>query len=402
MSSEKPAIIVGDIGGTNCRLMAFAVDNNMKLSKGHRAPGDLFFSKNYQNEHFSSFFDILKSFIQEAGMGKKPLQAACFAVAGPIAHNRAVLTNRGWEVCGKRLERQFGILQVKVINDFVAVGYGLLTLDHERECEILNSCTPDPSGPIACIGAGTGLGEVYLTSSAGGDYEAHASEGGHAEWCPKNPTHDEINTKLKAKYNEPNRISVERIVSGLGIAAVYECLAEKYPERVDPKVQADYDSAGDLRAKVVAENSMAKGSLCYETMQIFAEEYGYEAAVAALKWLPTGGLYVAGGLTPKNINLIRGENSPFMQAYWDKGRLKGCLKSIPMYAVMEGDMGLRGAHYVAFQVWSKLPTQCAQVPFPVSKEDWDEKKPVTFSVGTVVMLAAVAFVAGVTTHRLFK
>lgn len=47
--------------------------------------------------------------------------------------------------------------------------------------------------------------------------------------------------------------------------------------------------------------------------------------VPALKWIPTGGLYVTGGLTPKNIEMIKGPDSPFMKAYLDKGRLRPLL-----------------------------------------------------------------------------
>jgi glucokinase len=40
--------------------------------------------------------------------------------------------------------------------------------------------------------------------------------------------------------------------------------------------------------------------------------------VAALKWLPYGGLYLTGGLTPKNIALIQDPEGPFMAALLDK------------------------------------------------------------------------------------
>jgi glucokinase len=43
-----------------------------------------------------------------------------------------------------------------------------------------------PDSPIACIGAGTGLGECYLTPTEGnGQYRCFASEGGHADYSPR-------------------------------------------------------------------------------------------------------------------------------------------------------------------------------------------------------------------------
>jgi len=84
-------------------------------------------------------------------------------------------------------------------------------------------------------------------------------------------------------------------------------------------------------------------------MRIFIRAYGAEAGVAALKWLPYGGLFLAGGLTPKNIDAIKYKNGPFMEAFMDKGRVAGMLAGIPVYAVMAEDIGERGAHLVAYK-----------------------------------------------------
>jgi len=62
-----------------------------------------------------------------------------------------------------------------------------------------------------------------------------------------------------------------------------------------------------------------------------------------VKLIPTGGLYVTGGLTPKNIQFIEGPDSPFMKAYNDKGRVNQVLETVPLFAVMVEDLGVRGA-----------------------------------------------------------
>lgn len=75
--------------------------------------------------------------------------------------------------------------------------------------------------------------------------------------------------------------------------------------------------------------------------------------VAGLKWMPFGGLYIAGGLTPKNIDRIKPDkdgHSLFLDAYYDKGRVSPFLKKIPLYAVLVEDLGERGAHWVAIKV----------------------------------------------------
>lgn len=64
---------------------------------------------------------------------------------------------------------------MKLINDFEAQGYGLLTL-RDSEKQKLNNAEPRPGAPIACVGAGTGLGECYLTADTKGKYTCYASE----------------------------------------------------------------------------------------------------------------------------------------------------------------------------------------------------------------------------------
>jgi len=85
-------------------------------------------------------------------------------------------------------------------------------------------------------------------------------------------------------------------------------------------------------------------------MKTFAGAYGSEVGVAGLKWIPRGGLYITGGLTPKNISWIEGEQSMFMQAFNDKGRVSELLEEVPLYAVMAEDLGLRGSHILAFKL----------------------------------------------------
>lgn len=83
-------------------------------------------------------------------------------------------------------------------------------------------------------------------------------------------------------------------------------------------------------------------------MSDLPKAYGSEAGTACLKWLPYGGLYLTGGLTPKNIDLISDPNGPFLAALLDKGRVSDMLSNIPVYAVMVENLGERGAHRQAF------------------------------------------------------
>ena len=137
---------------------------------------------------------------------------------------------------------------------------------------------------------------------------------------------------------------------------IYEYLADTFPEMINGKIKASIDGAGELKGAVIAM-STKEDELCKMTMEIFIEAYGSEAGVAALKWLPHGGLYLTGGLTPKNMDFITGMDGRFMKAFKDKGRVSGILDSIPVYAVLVENLGERGAHYLAFKMLLELETK---------------------------------------------
>ena len=75
-------------------------------------------------------------------------------------------------------------------------------------------------------------------------------------------------------------------------------------------------------------------------MDIFLAAYGSEAGVAALKWLPFGGLYIGGGIAPKQrarIEASVGEaagGGGFMGAFRDKGRMSGLMAKVPVRLVL--------------------------------------------------------------------
>jgi glucokinase len=121
-------------------------------------------------------------------------------------------------------------------------------------------------GPKVCVGAGTGLGECYLTPDGNGDYTCFPSEGGHVEYAPRTELDAKMWNYLKDKFCYKNRVSVERVVSGRGLANVYEFLAKEFPERVRKDVHEAFLSAGDLQGKIVAENA-EEGTLSGDAMQ---------------------------------------------------------------------------------------------------------------------------------------
>jgi glucokinase len=96
--------------------------------------------------------------------------------------------------------------------------------------------------------------------------------------------------------------------------------------------------------------------LCALAMNSFASIYGQEVGNCCLKFMPMGGVYLAGGISPKNIDLLRDPDGPFLRALLAKGRVAGFLKSVPVYCAMVDDVGERGARFVAHR--SLLALMC--------------------------------------------
>ncbi|KAL4129339.1 hypothetical protein PRIC2_005348 [Phytophthora ramorum] len=346
-------IMSGDCGGTNTRLSLWNIPKESKHTKGDIAPGEMLFSKKYLNEEHASFAEVCHLFLNEAKLVNDVPKACVLACAGPILKNTVDFTNVefGWKIDGPNLEKELGIKKVRLINDFAGMGYGLLTL-RPHEYIVLNDAPKDETAPMATIGAGTGLGECFLTPGTDGQYSCFACEGGHTDFAPADEIEIELYNEIKAKLGCGQRFSVERIVSGPGLATIYEFLAKKFPEKVDAKVHEEFLKANTQQGRVIGENA-STNELCNQTLEIFVGAYGREAGNAMLKYLPRGGFYITGGLAPKNLDYFT-KKDIFLNSLFDKGRVSPALRACPIYLVLNEDLGERGAHYYAYQLLKEM------------------------------------------------
>ncbi|MEX2365004.1 MAG: glucokinase, partial [Pseudohongiellaceae bacterium] len=119
-------VIAGDIGGTNCRLILAEVDADSVAIRCEAY---------YPAREYNDFTTVLDQFVTEACCEtirvNTGIDAACFAVAGPVRnHYLATLTNLPWTLDARHLQQHFNIPQVTLINDFAANGYSLAVLGH--------------------------------------------------------------------------------------------------------------------------------------------------------------------------------------------------------------------------------------------------------------------------------
>jgi glucokinase len=111
------------------------------------------FSKQYQNTHYSTFAEVLREFLKEAGVrDDAPPISACVACAGPVTNNTVKMTNRdGWVIAADEIKRVFRIREVSLINDFLAVGYGLMSLEKKEMVVLQVSCIPHDTAVILYV-----------------------------------------------------------------------------------------------------------------------------------------------------------------------------------------------------------------------------------------------------------
>ena len=138
------------------------------------------------------------------------------------------------------------------------------------------------------------------------------------------------------------RVSVERVVSGGGIENIFEFFCHKHPHLVNGTILQELQGDTSLKGQVISKYADLGDTLCQQTIALFVEAYGAEAGLTCLKFLPYGGLYLAGGLTPKIVHHLRGPTSSFRKAMLDKGRLSSTVEYIPVIAVLLEDLAERG------------------------------------------------------------
>jgi glucokinase len=311
---------------------------------------------------------VIEKFLRDTastlGLAESDIQpvACCLAVAGPVRANIATITNVNWVLDGAEMSRQLHIPDVLIINDFVGIGYGLLALTR-ADIVPINDVPMADDAPKACIGAGTGLGEVYLTAGhmihssdqvpsdhSSSEYNVWASEGGHADFAPRDQLEFGLLEYFK-KNERVTRVSVERIVSGLGIPKIYEYFTTLYPEEVKPEVTALLRTK-DPGAVIGEYASNGQCDLCRKTIELFVKCYGAETGNFALKFLPFGGLFIGGGIAPKLQSFLL-KNNLFYEHFVKKGRMQTVLEKIPVFLIRHEAVGLLGAKVVCRRLLRK-------------------------------------------------
>lgn len=314
MRSDTTQALIADIGGTNARLGLASADSH-GLEAVRRLPC----------ADFPDLTSLLQHYLEQLRqLGLRTPGHAWLAIAGPVENDPVRLTNHDWEFSRPALAATLGIDSLTLINDFIAQARGIPELAPENIAIVLPG-RADPDRVCLVIGPGTGLGTAMLVPTASG-WLTLPGEGGHVHFAPTTPEEDALLHRLRRRHR---RVSVERLLSGNGLLALYRCLAEQ--QRAEP----------DLTDPAAITAAVDHDPLARRSVDLFLKILGDVAGDAALTTGARGGVYLCGGILPRLRTRLA--TSGFGAAFRNKGRMQGFMRDIPVWLVSDTEAGLLGA-----------------------------------------------------------
>ncbi|HWP00809.1 MAG TPA: glucokinase [Methylococcus sp.] len=325
-------LLAGDVGGTKTVLGLYDCWGEKLVCLDQAV---------FSSQCHDGLAEIVSEFL--AWRAERPV-AACFGVAGPVEAGRSEITNLPWVLTEDGLSEATGIDRIRLLNDVQVMALGLLHLE-EGEWVELNPAARRRPGNIAVIAAGTGLGEAILYWD-GKRHHALPTEGGHCDFAPNTPLEDGLLTYLRERFG--GHVSYERILSGTGLAHIYDYLRACGTAPESEELRAALSRVSD-RAPVIRSWALKHNDpLCNETLALFARIFGAEAGNLALKCLALGGVFVGGGMAPRLLPVLRAGG--FMNGFTYKGRFATLLKELSVRVAIHPQPALLGAAHAAMEL----------------------------------------------------
>ena len=353
--------VAGDIGGTNARFELWR--------QGAERAGtmELVVKKKYPTADHATFVDALIQFDSDCKATASEFAAprsSAFAVAGVVVdHKLCDMTNLHWKVDADEVADRLQWPST-VLNDFEAVGYGVLAVSQE-DTHVLHDGAFSATGPKVVLGPGTGFGQAQLFWGEGG-YTVMPSEGAHGDFGARGAKQRRLSAFVESRKGY---CELEHVCCGPGLENIHDFLLR------DGGLSEVEAQARRRTAPEISEAAI-KGSddLCVEAAELLLTILGQEAGNWGLRSLARGGVYIAGGvshalppyrvemnartdrlslslsascqITPKLLPIL--ENGCLKRAFLhEDSRFSKVIDSIPLTLITTDDIGLAGAAFYA-------------------------------------------------------
>lgn len=310
--------LAGDIGGTNGHVaLVRAADER---------PGDIetLAYRVYPCADFASLTDLLKAFIDAEV--RVPVSHGVLACAGQVIGDEVANDNLPWPVRVDTLRASLGLTEVAVLNDFEALAYaieGPLAASGRHLC---GPSTRGP-GPSLVVGPGTGLGAAaYVPGAHSG--VVLTTEAGQMDFAPHSVRERDVLAWLAP---DGGYVPVEHIVSGPGLLTIYEALCA-----LDGELSALATPKAVTAAAAAQDNTHAE-----EAVDLFCAALGSFTGNLAMTYMPTGGIFLAGGFLSSIFDLLK--RSAFEERFLHGRSVRALLTQIPVWVTEHGCHGVQGA-----------------------------------------------------------
>lgn len=304
--------LIADIGGTNVRFATLTPDGRIEAVEA------------WLTALYPNIGAAVAAYAQMTGLSL-PVDVAAVCAAGPLDGDRIELTNCPWTI--SRGEMASFAKRTVLVNDFAAVAQAVPSLGVGDLRQIGGGAPVDGAAKLA-LGPGTGLGVASVVPDGRGGWIVLPGEGGHTDLASTNEREIAVVYQL---MREHGHVSVERVVSGPGLEALYLALAA-------------LDGVGrntKPAAQEIAQAARAKHDpLAVEAVALFTGWLGSVAGNFALTVGARGGVYIAGGIVGAWGDLF--DEALFRRRFEAKGRMKSFLAPIPCYVVTAKDLAFRG------------------------------------------------------------
>ncbi|MFC1825250.1 glucokinase [Thermodesulfobacteriota bacterium] len=305
--------LIADVGGTNIRLELVS-----------QLDGERSELREYLCADFPTIVDAVQQFLRD---NENPaVTHGCIAIASPADTDLIAMTNHTWQFSITETQAQLGWKALHVINDYTAIAMSLPHLGKKQKTQI-GGGESLPGAPMAVFGPGTGLGVAHLIN-VDGLWVALSGEGGHVDFAPNDEVDLHILRYLSVRHEH---VSVEQVLSGPGLVQIYQAIADLRGNA------APFNDPAEITTAAVEQRC----TISFEAIEQFCRILGSFAGNLALTLGTFGGVFIAGGIVPRFVDLLR--QSEFRNRFEAKGRFKDYNARIPTFVITEPQPGLAGA-----------------------------------------------------------
>jgi len=323
----NPCLLIGDIGGTNARF-ALARPDESGFSGELTLP-----CSDYETAE-----QALADYLQRSGLSTP--DAICLAVAGPVVDGCVRFTNNHWLIDSHKLQQEFPLARVRLLNDFEAIATSIPVLadsDIATVGLVPSALDAKSDFTLGVLGPGTGLGKGGLLGRSNHVFPV-VGVGGHAGFAPETRMQFEVLKQLRQRFE---RVSDERLVSGPGLENIYWALRKIHGES-ESRI-----TAAEIFSRVLANEDV----IATESTRLFFEALGQVAGNLALTLGAFDGIYLAGGIVKRYPDLLKTSN--FRSGFENKGRHRSLMEQVPTLLVLHPQPGLLGASDCARELYKQ-------------------------------------------------